>query len=260
VPQQQPNLTFREFDDVDTTRDAVETGVLSAIQNKYKNIENDRYQLRLENVRYEKPDLRYSMDEQKAALMKRQSLSKRIRGQWTMVDRATGEVVDKRDDIVAHVPYLTNRGTYIYNGNEYTVANQMRLRPGVYTRKKANGQYEAHFNVLPGTGRAFRVHMDPDTGVFKAQIGQAHIPLYPVMRAMGMTDKQLEEAWGRDLLTANREKDDPKALEKMYKRMIPHGSSETPADRIREIQAEFERMRMEPDIVQRSLGQYLGGA
>jgi DNA-directed RNA polymerase beta subunit len=250
-------VKFREFDDVDATREGIESGVLGAIQNKFADLSNDRYQIKLDNVRYDDPAKKFSLEDQKAALMRSASLSKRVRGTWKLIDKTTGDTVDERDDIVAHVPYMTQRGTFVYNGSEYTVANQMRLRAGVYTRKKQNGQYEAHFNVLPGTGRAFRIHMDPETGVFKTQVGQAHLPLYPVLKAMGVTDDQLKKAWGNELLTANRAEDNDKVLTKMYKRLVPYGKSENPAEQIGEIQATFARMRMEPDIVQRSLGRYL---
>jgi DNA-directed RNA polymerase beta subunit len=252
-----PAPQYREFDDINTARGNIDSGVLDAIQKKYTGVENDRYRLALENVRYEDQTKTYTLEDQKKALMQRASLSKRIRGNWKLTDKATGEVVDQRDEIVAHVPHMTDRGTFIYNGNEYTVASQARLRPGVYTRRKDNGGYEAHFNVLPGTGRAFRIHMDPESGIFKMQLGQSHIPMYPLMRALGVTDKQLENTWGRDLLVANRSKDDPKALEKAYKRLLPRGTADNAADQAKEIQAEFDRIRMEPDVVERSLGKYL---
>lgn len=251
-------IKFREFDDVDATRTGIETGVLEAIQNKFKDLGNDRYQLQLDNVRYEDPNKTFSLEDQKAAIMRNASLSKRIRGTWRLIDKATGTPVDERDEIVAHVPHMTQRGTFIYNGSEYSVANQMRLRAGVYTRKKQNGQYEAHFNVLPGTGRAFRIHMDPETGIFKTQIGQAHLPLYPILKSMGVTDEQLKTAWGKELLSANQAKDDGKTLEKLYQRLVPNGKSTNASEQLGEIHATFERMRMEPDIVNRSLGRYLG--
>ena len=83
------------------------------------------------------------------------------------------------------VPYLTDRGTFISRGNEYTMAHQMRLRPGAFTRVKDNGELETHVNVLPGKGVSHRVFLDPKTGIFKIHIGQANIPLISVLACDG---------------------------------------------------------------------------
>lgn len=254
VQPQQPQM--REFDDIAAMRQKIYDNVVNAIQDKYSAMENDRYQVRISNLGYRGKD-QFDFDAQKAALLKRKSLNRPLHGTWELVDKATGDVVDSKEAIVAHVPHLTERGTFIQNGTEYTVANQMRLRPGVYTRQKGNGQFEAHFNLMPGTGKAFRVHMDPESGVFKMQVGQANIPLYPILRTMGVPDKDLEKWWGRDLLTANRAKDDDVAFGKLYKRMFPSGAAANAGDRIRQVQNEFERMRLDPDVVGRSLGTYL---
>jgi hypothetical protein len=37
-------------------------------------------------------------------------------------------------------------------------------------------------NTLPGKGRSHRYYLDPQTGVFKIQIGQAKIPLMPLLK------------------------------------------------------------------------------
>jgi hypothetical protein len=40
------------------------------------------------------------------------------------------------------VPYLTGRGTFIRDGNEWGTINQTRLIPGAYSRYQNNGDLE----------------------------------------------------------------------------------------------------------------------
>lgn len=245
---------FREFDDVDTLRDQIHERAIAAIQKRYP-IENDRYRIEAANLKWntETPP---TLEEQRAAIMNKTTLARQLQGEWRMVDKATNKVIDTRKGVFAHVPYLTQRGTYIYNGVEYTVGNQLRLRPGVYTRRKETGDLEAHFNAMPGAGKAFRVHMEPATGKFKMQIGQANVPLYPVLRGLGMQDKEIETAWGTDLLNANRDVDDHQTMGKVYTKMV--GGKDTDAgSQLKAIQAAFDKTRMDPDVVQRHLGSYL---
>lgn len=143
---------------------------------------------------------------------------------------------------------------YIANGVLVSNCNQMRLRPGVYTRRKENGELEAHFNLLPGSGRSFRLHMEPQTGIFKMQIGQSHIPLYPILRAQGVTDKQLEKSWGVDLLNANRAKVDQQAMQKAYQRLVRDPvDGENHAEGLARA---LGRMEMDSEIVANNLGDW----
>lgn len=244
---------LREFDDIPTMRSSIMDRVMRSIQSKYP-LENDRYRLELADLAFDREDPP-TIAEQKRAIMEGQTLHRKLKGKWRLVDKATGQAVDERPTVVAHVPEVTNRGTFIYNGNEYTVANQMRLRPGVYTRRKESGELEAHFNLLPGSGKAFRVHMEPQTGIFKMQIGQSHVPMYPIMRALGVSDNDLQKQWGVDLLNANRSKVDSKAVQKVYDRMV---TKKEPGEAPEQgIAREFKNMTMDPEIVANNLGNWL---
>jgi DNA-directed RNA polymerase subunit beta len=216
---------MREFDDVDATRDMLFSNVQRALEEKFP-LTNQRYTLKLSDVKYQKPK-RFTNSEQKRAIMRGQTLGWKLMGKWDLVDNATGKSVDKTASrLIAQVPYLTNRGTFIFNGTEYTVASQMRLRPGIYSRVKDNGIIEAHFNVKGGTGRSFRVYMEPETGVFRMNVGQANLKLYPILRAMGVDDRKLKSMWGPDLLQANVAASDPRAVQRAYHKLVHRRASD----------------------------------
>jgi len=245
-------VEYRELDDVDAMRRATLARIRDAAAAKYP-IENEKYILELSDLKYDREEP-YSLNDQKEAILHGKSLRHKLNGVWRLRDKATGKVVDEKKTVVAHVPMITHRGTMIYNGNEYTSSSQLRLRSGPYSRRKDNGGFETHFNVLPGSGRAFRVHLEPETGVFKMQVGQSHLPMYPILRAIGMTDDKLERYWGKDLLAANRV-NDASVIQKAYERFVgdkqPDEAPEVGLKRA------FNGFKLDDEIVESNLGSYL---
>jgi DNA-directed RNA polymerase beta subunit len=215
-PAPLPNL--REFDDHPVIRKNIMDGVLSSLQQSYPR-ENARYRLELHDLGYADQD-NFSLKEQKQAILQGKSLVKKLNGTWKLVDKATDKVVEEKPGVVAHVPWLSDRGTFVYKGSEYTIANQMRLKSGVYTRLRDNGVVEAHFNALPGKGMGFKLYMEPDTGIFRLGVGQSTLKLYPILRSMGVADKEIEQHWGRDLLQKNIEAEDPRAVGRAFAKLV----------------------------------------
>ena len=211
-------VTYRAFGDIDQMRQSIFGNITNALSSSYP-LENSRYRLELKNIRYldDKP---YSLDMQKKAIMRGESLNQRLGGEWHLIDKATGKAIDKKSSVIAHVPYVTDRGTFIYAGNEYTIANQMRLKPGVFTREKENGILEAHFNTRPGTGPSFRVYMEPQTGIFRLGVGQSTLKMYPILKAMGVPDEEIKKYWGKDLLHSNVEAEDPRAVSRAFTKLV----------------------------------------
>lgn len=211
-------VTHRQFGDIDAMRQATTEKLLSAIQTKYP-VENKRHRLELHDVAFKdyKP---FSFEDQKRAIMQGNTLEHKLHGEWRLVDKVSGGVLDRKAGVIAHVPWLTNRGTYVYRGNEYTIANQMRLKPGVYARQRDNGDVEAHVNVKPGTGPSFRIHLEPQTGVFRLGVGQSNLKLYPILRAMGASDEDIAKHWGNDLLARNVEAEDPRAVSRAFMKLV----------------------------------------
>jgi len=93
------------------------------------------------------------------------------------------------------VPVLTDRYSYILGGNEYTVDKQLRMKPGIYTREKENGELESQFNMAKGGGRGFKMLLNPEDNVFKLKIGTANPDLYPILKALGVEDSGIKNAW-----------------------------------------------------------------
>ena len=104
----------------------------------------------------------FSSNEQKQAILEGNTLQEALRGDILLKNEA-GKVVERQKNrTLAQLPYFTQRHTFIVDGNEYSVANQRRVRPGVYTRVRGNEELEAAFNL--GKGENFRINMDPAKG------------------------------------------------------------------------------------------------
>jgi DNA-directed RNA polymerase subunit beta len=253
APPAKPPVTLRGFDDPRVTRQAIYDGVLQAAR-QMPTASNARYSLGLESPHWADPEHR-SITDRKRAILRGESLQRRLRGTWVLKD-ATGNVVDSKLSTVAHVPHLTEQGTFVNNGSEYTLAHQMRLRPGIFTRQKENGELESHINVMPGKGLTHHYQLEPETGVFKLRVTQANMPLYPVLKAMGVTDADMRQAWGTGVHAANATKDDPKVVAKLYQRLL--GSKAKPdathEEKARAVADVFGAMEFDPEVTQRTLG------
>ena len=234
------------------TRQSIMDSMKEAVTKRFP-IENDKYRIELSDVKYEGPT-RYSLEQQKQAILNNRKLGCSLAGTWKLIDKATGKVIDQRRDAVMRVPYYTDRGTIINNGSEFTVISQARLSPGVYARQKQNGELEAQFNVANGKG--FRLELDKKTGRVGMRMGQANIPLYPLLKAFGVPDKDISGAWGHDVAISNAEAKGTDAVARLYTHIAGYQANQslTDAQKATYIKEELAKFGLDPNTVVRTLG------
>ena len=177
----------------------------------------------------------------------------------SLKDNETGKVLDQRRIRVAEIPKTTSRYSYIVDGQEYQVDNQWQLKPGVYARRDRTGTVEAHFNVTGKGTRAFDLVLDPEKKVFSMQYGKSKssLPLYPLLHTMGIEDADLEKAWGKDMLEANKKaRGAAGALEAFYKatKKVPAPSKEVAAQHFFDVMHASE---MRPEATEATIGKAL---
>jgi DNA-directed RNA polymerase beta subunit len=255
IPAPEP-IQYRDFLDTGTIRSNIFDNAIKAVQTSYP-IENERFKLAVTNPHYESKA--FTLADEKKAILSRNNLDWKLKGTWQLIDKQSGKVVDQKDTVIARVPYMTERGTFINNGNEYTVAGaQQRLRPGVYARRKENGELESHFNIIPGTGRSFHLYMEPATGVFKVNVGQANVPALPLLKALGASDQQIAKTLGPQLYAANvlkASKGGQQAVEKLFARFADARTFKAHEHQPEAgLRAVFGRMKLDPDVVRHNLG------
>lgn len=244
---------LRSFSDVSSTRKAIYDSVLAAAS-AIQPISNEKHTLRLNGVRYIDPEL-YSNKQHKDAVLGGKTMGRRLKGTWELMDNITGQVIDARDQVLANVPYVTKYGTMVHNGSEYTLTAQQRLKPGVYTRIKSNGELEAHANVLPGKGISHRYMLNPETNIYKLKLGQGELPLMPLLKSMGATDAEIKDAWGDQIYAANYKENDAAVVQKLKARLLKakdlEGDETTTRQKLTDV---FDRMELDPFVTKRTLG------
>lgn len=245
---------LRAFDDAKATRNNIYSYSMEAIKNRFP-LENDLYRVDLHDPEYH-GQKEYTLSDQKKAILNRIQPGTPIRGRLTLTDKSNNKVVDETTTTIARVPFYTDRGTIINNGSEYSIINQHRLSPGTYTRIRTTGDVETQFNVLPGTGRGFRVGMDPDTGRFSVRIGASNTPAYEFFKAMGITDQEMVDTWGREVWDMNASHRSTDAIKRIYTQLAGSQSQEgiSEDDMAAHTRDILSKYKLDPRIVKRNLG------
>lgn len=247
-------VKLRDYDDYDTLRGDIFDKTRRALASSFP-VNYGSVRLELDDVDYDGPDS-YDLAQQKAALLGDKYLTRKLRGHFKLYDNNTGELLDQRKMSLMKVPYLTERGTFIHGGNEYSTVMQSRLLPGVYTRRQENGILETQFQVKRGTGTTTRVWFEPDTTQYRLKIQQANLHLYSLLKDLGVNDEELERRWGKDILDANKSKYDARVFEKAYQRLVaPHSRNDkaTREDKAAAIKAALDGAMVHRRVAEKNL-------
>lgn len=174
--------------------------------------------LSLEGLDVEEGDLHADdIHGQKKAKLDGDTWSAPVYATLKLKDNQTGKVVDTKKIRIAEIPRVTKRHSFIVDGQEYQVDNQWQLKPGAYVRRKQTGELETQFNV--SNKPPFKINFDPGNKTFMMERGKSKaIPLYPLMKTLGVDDDTLEKQWGKDVLEANKNaRGAATALERFYR-------------------------------------------
>lgn len=256
MPSYLHGVKLRDPEDSDGLRKDLESSMLNAMGKYVNGFEYGGVRLEVDNLHYADKD-RFTQAEQQEALMSDRTLARRLRGNVRLIDTATNKVLDERKKFtLAKVPYLTHRGTFINNGSEFAAVAQSRLLPGVYARKRDNGELESHINTRPGTGPAMRVTFEPSTAQYRLKIGGSDLHAYSVFRALGVTDEELERRWGPAVLEVNRSKFNADALGKVYAKAVPKWQRDetlAPEQKVQAVLDALNNAQVAKSIIRRNL-------
>ncbi len=241
------------FHDTSLNRKRIFKKALSAFKDalKYKGRNID---LEVSNLKIDDKDIPISV--QKKHLLEERDLTVPLKGKIKLKDKS-GKVLEERTQTIAQIPYYTGRGTFISGGNDYAAVNQFRLRPGVYARRKVTGELESHFNLQHGSGLGFRAFFEPETGVFRLNVGQANIKLYPILRSMGVRDSDIKKYWGKEITEINSKfKGERPIIKRFYDKLLGWDAvpNLTVSEMGREIKKSLAKAKMEPLVNEKTLG------
>ena len=176
-------------------------------------IEADNFQVKEKSVSYK---------DHKKALFKGGSLYEPIKADLVVKDKEGKVVQRKKNHTVLHLPNVTSHNTFVVGGNEYALKHQLRTKPGVYTRRRGSDELESSFNLAKGAN--FRLSLNPEKGGMQMEYGSSKIPLYPILREMGLQDTDISKYWGRKLVDRNRDLYKNKgeaSVSKLFAKIVP---------------------------------------
>lgn len=194
---------------------------------------------------------------QKEAVRKDRTWGVPVFASVELVDRKTNKVISTSKRIkIATLPKSTDMGSFIVDGKHYQVHNQLRRKPGIYITERKNGSLKTEINI---SGRAFDVSFDPKKSTFRLMRGSADgtgVALYPILSRMGMTDSQLEKAWGSSVLSANKAISAKKSEEAVLK-AAEHFTSNKYEDAdsaAKGIRQFFDDHELRPEVTENTIG------
>jgi len=91
---------------------------------------------------------------------------------------------------LAEIPLMTTRGTFVINGTENVLVNELVRSPGVYITQEEPHAYRAHF--LPEAGAWLELDLDIKRWTLRANLDRkAKVPATVLLRALGRTEAEI---------------------------------------------------------------------
>jgi DNA-directed RNA polymerase subunit beta len=239
--------------DYRTTHDAIVKNTSTEIQNIFPIIGKvNRIECNDVQVAPYDPDVDVEYDTK----LNDKTLSVPVSANMKLINNETGKLVNEKRITMMKLPVFTRRGSFIVNGTEYNISLQNRRLPGIYPIKRDNGEVQAEFNIAKGASEHMEMGLDPAVGSFKMKFGGITQPLYPTLKAMGVSDEDMEKSWGTDILMANKNKirgGIDKSIMAVAKKMtgIAHPDVNTASAAIKD---KFANMQVDPHVLRLNLG------
>ena len=201
---------------------------------------------------------------QMAAKVKGRSWEVPVKAEVSLVDKKSGKVLDRSVVTVAKLPKITRRYSYIVKGKEYQLDNQFRLKSGAYHREDQAGRLQTHWNLsnwkdATKAGR-FDITFDPKKRQFRMPVSTTKdIGLYPVLKAMGVSDSEIQKTWGKEIFDASVKQygSDDKQLRSLNG-VLRKAKGAPPAEDLGELRAEVRKLmesaELRPDSTKVTLG------
>jgi DNA-directed RNA polymerase subunit beta len=147
-----------------------------------------------------------------------------------LVNKETGEIKEQ-EVFIGELPLMTERGTFIINGAERVIVNQIVRSPGVYFKDEQdkNGRKTFNASLIPNRGAWLKFETDKNdllhVRVDKTRKINAHV----LMRAIGLSDNDVldklrhPEYYQKSIESANDEgiSSEDQALLELYKKLRP---------------------------------------
>jgi len=171
--------------------------------------------------------------DEETAKYKNASFEAPLRVQTRLIIKDTGEVRDQ-EIYLADVPLMTPRGTFIINGVERVIVNQLVRSPGAFfTMNIVKGRKLFGAKVIPGRGAWLEIETDFNNIINVKIDRKRKVPITSLLRAFGYdTDKKIlalfkdvdtnkEQQFIKDTLVKDVSETRGEGYREVYKRIRP---------------------------------------
>ncbi len=101
-----------------------------------------------------------------------------------------GKVVRETELYLADIPLMTSRATFIINGTQNAIVNELARSPGLYITQEGPTLFRAHF--LPELGAWLEIDLDLRRWTLRASLDRrAKVPVTTFLRALGMETTEI---------------------------------------------------------------------
>ncbi|MBD0267533.1 MAG: DNA-directed RNA polymerase subunit beta, partial [Cyanobacteria bacterium Co-bin8] len=112
-----------------------------------------------------------------------------------LINKETGEIKDQ-EVFIGDLPLMTDRGTFIINGAERVIVNQIVRSPGVYYKAEIdkNGRRTYNANLIPNRGAWLKFETDKNDLVWVRIDKTRKLSAQVLLKALGLTDGEIFDA------------------------------------------------------------------
>ncbi|MGY6530704.1 MAG: DNA-directed RNA polymerase subunit beta [Cyanobacterium sp.] len=144
-----------------------------------------------------------------------------------LMNKETGDIKEQ-EVFIGQLPLMTDRGTFLINGAERVIVNQIVRSPGVYFKSELdkNGKRTYSASVIPNRGAWLKFETDKN-GVVWVRIDKTRkITAQVLLKAMGLSDREILDRFRHaDFYQKTMEKEGnpstDEALMELYRKLRP---------------------------------------
>ncbi|MEE3716143.1 DNA-directed RNA polymerase subunit beta [Tumidithrix elongata RA019] len=144
-----------------------------------------------------------------------------------LINKETGEIKEQ-EVFIGDLPLMTDRGTFIINGAERVIVNQIVRSPGVYYKEEIdkNGRRTYNASLIPNRGAWLKFETDKNDLVWVRIDKTRKLSAQVLLKAIGLTDAEiLDSLTHREYFQKTIDKegqfDEDEALKELYRKLRP---------------------------------------
>ncbi|HIK18007.1 MAG TPA: DNA-directed RNA polymerase subunit beta [Leptolyngbyaceae cyanobacterium M33_DOE_097] len=112
-----------------------------------------------------------------------------------LVNKETGQIIEQ-EVFIGDLPLMTERGTFIINGAERVIVNQIVRSPGVYYKSETdkNGRRSFNASLIPNRGAWLKFETDKNDLVWVRIDKTRKLSAQVLLKALGLSDGEIFDA------------------------------------------------------------------